>query len=113
MARDFSREFYHTQEWKQCREQYIKHMPRDRRGLCEICYAKGKHVLGEELHHKIHLTPENIHDRSITLNPDNLIFLCRECHKAQHELQYKSAKRYYYDKEGNLIQNPRFKEQTR
>ena len=88
-------------------------MPRDRRGLCEICYAKGKHVLGEELHHKIHLTPDNIHDRSITLNHDNLIFLCRECHKAQHELQYKSAKRYYYDKEGNLIQNPRFKEQTR
>lgn len=77
-----------------------------------MCYTKGKHVLGEELHHKIPLTPENIHDKNITLNPDNLIFLCRECHRAQHEIAHRGNKRYYYDKEGNLIQNPRYKDQT-
>ena len=37
------------------------------------------------VHHKIHLTPHNIDNPSITLSEDNLELLCRECHIKKHE----------------------------
>lgn len=37
------------------------------------------------MHHKIHLTPENLNDPSITLNWANLELLCKPCHDAEHE----------------------------
>jgi len=49
-------------------------------------------VPGEIVHHKIHLTPENIHDPKIALNFDNLQLLCRDCHgkiHAKHQKRYK------------------------
>ena len=103
MAREFARKFYHSSDWQRCRERYIQLMPIYKRGLCEECYKNGKHVLGEELHHKIFLTPNNINDRNITLNHDNLIFLCRECHKKIHEKR--KEREYIFDDNGNLIPN--------
>lgn len=47
-----------------------------------MCQACGRPA--EEVHHKIHLSPSNICDTSITLNPDNLISLCRDCHFQTH-----------------------------
>lgn len=37
-----------------------------------------------EVHHVIHLTPQNIGDLSIALNPNNLQTLCRDCHFKEH-----------------------------
>lgn len=34
-----------------------------------------------EVHHKVELTPDNITDDRIALNPDNLMSLCGDCHK--------------------------------
>lgn len=75
MARDFSRQFYKSKEWKQTREYVLK---RDNY-LCQHCNAPA-----QEVHHKKKLTPENIHDLSICLNPDNLISLCKDCHFKEH-----------------------------
>lgn len=36
------------------------------------------------VHHKEHLTQENISDPSISLNPANLQALCRQCHGEEH-----------------------------
>lgn len=41
---------------------------------------------GVIVHHKIHLTPENIYDRNIALSWDNLELLCRDCHDKEHEV---------------------------
>ena len=77
-------------------------MPVHKRGLCEKCYANGIHTLGEELHHKIHLTPKNINDRSITVNKDNLVLLCFDCHQSEHGNRVKKS--YTFDEHGNLVQ---------
>ena len=50
------------------------------------------------MHHKIPLTPENVTDPEITLNWDNLMLLCRECHAAVHKPQ----KRYTVDELGRV-----------
>ena len=81
-------------------------MPTHKRGLCEKCYEKGKHILGEELHHKIWLTPKNINDKDITLNHSNLILLCRECHREAHG--DRKPAQYIYNDNGELIPNPKY-----
>lgn len=101
MAKSFAKPFYNSMQWKQCRESYIRKMPAEKRGLCEECYKQGKHVLGEELHHKVWLTPRNIHDPNVTLNHDNLILLCYDCHKKIHGMRNENC--YSFDSEGNMI----------
>ena len=81
MHNQFAGEFYRRRAWRNCRDQYF----RARNGLCERCAAMGKIVPGTEVHHKIHLTPENLNDPSITLNWANLELLCKPCHDAEHE----------------------------
>lgn len=80
MAQDYAKEFYRSKAWQKCRSFVFN---RDC-GLCQDCEKKGLMVPAEEVHHIIPITPENITDPSITLNPDNLVSLCRECHKARH-----------------------------
>jgi 5-methylcytosine-specific restriction endonuclease McrA len=41
-------------------------------------------VPGDEVHHKIRLTPENLADPQISLNWDNLELLCKQCHMEEH-----------------------------
>lgn len=53
-------------------------------GLCEDCLKGNRYTPAEEVHHIIELTPENINDPNITLNPSNLVALCRECHRKRH-----------------------------
>lgn len=101
MAREFAKRFYNSKEWKQCRKRYIELMPKYKRGLCEECYKKGEHVLGDELHHKIPLTPKNIDNKNITINHDNLILLCYDCHKRIHGMR--KEKKYIFDENGNII----------
>ena len=78
--REFARAFYKSQAWKHTREMI---MQRDHR-LCVDCLAKGYITPAEEVHHIIELTPENITDIGIALGEDNLVSLCRECHKKRH-----------------------------
>ena len=103
MAKQFAKAFYKSSAWRHCREEYIKNVA----GLCEMCYKQGIIRKGDELHHKVKLTPDNINNPCITLNPDNLILLCREHHQAMHENdrhKTKNNKRYSVDKEtGNVI----------
>jgi predicted kinase len=108
MAREWSKPFYNSKAWKRVRE-YI--FARDM-GLCQVCGAGGA-----EVHHKTYLTKENIHDPKITLNPDNLILLCKDCHSEQHERAMilarwnkinnhrPGANRFIFDSEGNMIEN--------
>jgi len=76
MARAFAKAFYNSKEWKAVREYCIL---RDHHS-CVKCGCPA-----EEVHHKIHLNQQNINDITITLNPDNLICLCKECHFKEHK----------------------------
>ncbi|NCD04458.1 MAG: HNH endonuclease, partial [Clostridia bacterium] len=71
MARPFAKPFYRSKEWEKVRQYVIR---RDKY-LCQKCGSPA-----EEVHHKIHLSPENINDPEIALSPDNLVSLCRDCH---------------------------------
>ena len=67
--------------------------------MCQDCLAEGRYTPAEEVHHIIELTPENIHSPSVSLNPDNLVSLCRECHRARHT---QKEKRFSVDELGHV-----------
>lgn len=77
MAQEFAKSFYKSKLWQEVRESILK---RDN----YLCQTKGCYNPAEEVHHKTKLTPENINDTNISVNPSNLISLCAECHKAIH-----------------------------
>lgn len=87
--------FYKTETWKQCRNAYAASVG----GLCELCYQKGRIAPGEIVHHKVHLSPSNMNDPEVTLNWDNLVLVCRECHGNEHR---KHKKRFKVDALGNV-----------
>ena len=78
--REFAKSFYKSKAWQDCRAAYISY----RSGLCERCLSRGLYRPGDTVHHKIHLTPDNINDPSVTLSFDNLMLLCRDCHAEIH-----------------------------
>lgn len=96
--RSIDSSFYKTAAWKKCRAGYIKSVG----GLCERCLAKGLIVPGYIVHHKIHLTQDNVMDPSITLNYDNLEYLCFDCHQQEH-FSAKPQRRYEVDTNSGAV----------
>lgn len=79
----FARDFYRSFAWRRCRDGYAASV----QGLCERCLKRGLIVPGEEVHHKIRLTPDNINNPAVALNWDNLELLCKDCHLEEHRPQ--------------------------
>ena len=80
MARDFSKPFYDSEAWRECRKAYRKSVG----GLCERCLAKGIVRAADVVHHKIVLTPENVKRPEVTMAWENLEALCHDCHNELH-----------------------------
>ena len=80
MAKEWAKSFYKSKEWRECRAAYISLVD----GLCERCLDDGKVIPGKIVHHQEELTPDNINDPEITLNFDNLEYLCLNCHNEEH-----------------------------
>lgn len=97
--KDWATGLYKSNKWKQTREAYARSVG----GLCERCLAKGLYTPGEIVHHKIHLTPENIGDPAVSVSFDNLELLCRNCHADEHE---RTKKRYKIDQNGRVVTDP-------
>lgn len=93
--RDFARAFYTSKAWEETRKAYRKSVG----GLCERCMSRGIYRAGVIVHHKIHLSPENINDASVTLNWDNLELLCVDHHADEHR---RVKRRYTVDAEGRV-----------
>jgi 5-methylcytosine-specific restriction endonuclease McrA len=98
MAQEFSRKFYSSKAWQDCRNRYGAM----RGWLCEDCMKRGIYKPGVEVHHIEELTPLNIHRPEVTLNMDNLVLLCRECHKARHN-ECNKGRRYVFGSNGEVI----------
>lgn len=95
MHAQFANRLYSSQAWKDTRKAYA----RSAGFLCERCMAKGLITPGTEVHHRIHLTPENVDDPAIALSFDNLELLCHECHEEEHRLR---VPRWHADEEGRI-----------
>ena len=100
MAKEFAKKFYKSSAWQKCRASYIKSV----HGLCERCNNPGYIV-----HHKILLTASNINNTDITLNWDNLEYLCLDCHNLEHnfEREKKSSTRkgLKFNEKGELVKD--------
>lgn len=93
--RAFAKGFYESPAWRNTRAYILK---RDA-GLCVRCGAPGVIV-----HHKIHLTPQNIDDPAISLNEENLETLCRTCHAIAHGAAPPIAEGLMFDADGNVVE---------
>ena len=56
------------------------------------------------VHHKEHLTPENINTPEIALGENNLELLCRDCHALAHASDLPTDRGLMFDEEGNLVE---------
>ncbi len=83
--------FYKSTVWQEARQ--IKYQ--EQNGKCERC---GR--VGEEVHHKIRLTIDNVKDPTISINQENLELLCKDCHNKEHK---RFTKEKEFDSDGNLI----------
>lgn len=94
MAKEWARQFYNSKAWKNTRR-YI--LNRDKY-TCVYCYNRA-----EEVHHIIELTPSNINDVNISLNPDNLISLCSDCHKKITKGAGDIQEGYIFNEKGEVV----------
>lgn len=72
--------FYASQAWQTLRQVTIA----QRGPVCQHCGGRVAQSSQLTLHHTIELTPENVHDAQLALNPDNVLVLHRDCHNALH-----------------------------
>lgn len=88
--------FYQSKEWRLLRINTI-HERLNEEGfiICEYC---GKPIVKSYdiiAHHKVALTPNNVNNVEISLNPDNLQLLHHVCHNYVHDkLKHKNRKVY-------------------
>lgn len=76
MAKAFAKKFYNSKRWQACRESYIGKRRLIDGGMCEHCRSR----LGYIVDHIEELTEDNITNPEISLDHDNLQYLCLECH---------------------------------
>ena len=76
MAKDWAKGFYRSSAWLTTRASYISRRMSIDGGLCEECRSR----LGYIVHHREHLTRQNINDPTIATAHDNLAYVCRPCH---------------------------------
>ncbi|WP_227397336.1 HNH endonuclease [Jeotgalibacillus aurantiacus] len=90
-----AKRFYNSRAWRKCRAAYIKSVF----GICEKCGKPGYIV-----DHIIEINIDNINDPDITLNHNNLQYLCLKCHnKKTFKKQYAVEDGYGFDENGDLI----------
>lgn len=79
-------QFYQSQEWRKFRQTIIAERINKDDGVLYDEYS-GKPILKNYeiiLHHKIELTMQNVNDRSISLNPDNIMIVNPKSHNEIH-----------------------------
>ena len=127
MAQEFATHFYHTRSWRQTSKSYMNtpvdisgnvvydvdgtycrvdedgdYVPVARStivppGLCERCFAMGLYSPAKLVHHKVHLTPDNIDDPEVSLSFDNFQRLCQDCHAVVHSNQQECRTKFNAD----------------
>ena len=76
MAAPWAKRFYNSQSWLDCRAAFIAQRQAIDGGLCQHCGRR----LGYIVDHVRELTPGTITDPVVSLNHENLQYLCTPCH---------------------------------
>ena len=102
----FAKPFYRSRAWRNVRDLVMDRA----HGLCERCAERGEVKPADVVHHVVPLSPDNIDDPDISLNPERLMALCHDCHTEVHqELGIgamngcKEEPRVGFDEEGNVV----------
>ncbi|ASV67215.1 HNH endonuclease [Cytobacillus kochii] len=95
MAKDYATSFYKGAAWRKCSKGFMQ----SKNYTCERCGN-----IAVICHHKVYITPDNIHDLNITLSWSNLEALCATCHQHEHFRGDICANGLVFDSNGNLIQ---------
>ena len=92
-----AKRFYNSKHWRKCRASYISTVPG---GICEHCHEAVGHIVDHIEEINIH----NINDPNITLNHDNLQYLCLKCHNTKTFRKYSSIREgFTFNENGDLI----------
>ena len=89
-------EFYRSKEWADFRKVVIADRIRED-GFVYDEYTDKPIVKAYDiiLHHKIELTEENVHDYSISLNPENIMIVSHKSHNLIHNKLNSSCRKVY------------------
>lgn len=91
------RTFYASQKWRTLRLAIILERTNEKGELrCEKCGEIITDTIKAIAHHKVELTPENVNDYSISLNPDLIEIVCPDCHNKEHNRFGHSNEREVY-----------------
>ena len=96
MAKSFAKPLYDSAAWQACRRAYIAERIKIDGGLCEACGSR----IGYIVHHKQAIDESNVNDVNVTLNHNNLQYVCKHCHDRMEGHFIKSsnaAVRYIFD----------------
>ena len=102
MAHSYAKPFYDSLAWQRCRKSYIANRIKIDGGLCEACHSR----IGFIVHHKIMIDESNVNDVNVTLNHDNLQYVCKFCHDRMegHFIKSNEQKiRYIFNRDGQPI----------
>lgn len=101
MAKEYAKDFYSSAAWAKTRAAFLN----SKMHICERC--ENKNGLGNIVHHKTYITPDNIDDVNITLNWDNLECLCQVCHNREHHREDETitASGLTFDTFGRLVRH--------
>ena len=102
MAHPYAKPFYDSLAWQNCRKSYIANRIKIDGGLCEECHSR----IGFIVHHKEAINESNVNDVNVTLNHDNLQYVCKYCHDRMenHFVRKKDVQiRYVFDENGQPI----------
>lgn len=89
--------FYASSKWRTFRLNLILERSKKHGGVkCEKCGKLIVNPIDIHAHHKTELTPENVNDYSISINPELIELICHSCHdKEHHRFGYKPSKKVY------------------
>ena len=113
MSYGLRKEFYNSKAWKTVR----RNVWLNQRCLCAICnmpvyvdgisdYIDKRYRRTGIVHHKEHLNDINVYDDNITLNENNLIGVCKDCHERLHHKDIVTRAEYDFDENGQLVAIP-------
>jgi len=81
MAQPWAMALYQSRQWRELRQALIIE-----RGLhCQLCGRMVSHPSNLIGDHIEELTPDNVNNPAISLNPDNVQLICEDCHNQKHK----------------------------
>lgn len=82
------KKIYNSERWRKLRAWKFSRNP-----LCEQCLERGRTTPAEDIHHKQSFmsTDDPVLRNELAYNYENLVSLCKKCHKEKHFVRQKNG----------------------